>query len=176
MNQQLLNNISKYVETHIGEFHAVRIAKLQNMSLKEILKRKNPYQIKTMCAMTVGGFVEFLIDDAIQKINDDLFNDWMEDVTLNVLQTKGNNHCEAPHVVTLSEFCSPDYWTKTLGDEKFFANTIEPAIESCFKEDDACYELKVRNINRFTKEFLYEYCDSECAFDWNKLKMAMLWE
>ena len=46
MNQQLLNDISKYVEDHIGEFHAARIAKLQNMNLKEILKRKNPYMYR----------------------------------------------------------------------------------------------------------------------------------
>lgn len=176
MNQQLLNDISRYVEDHIGEFHAARIAKLQNMNLKEILKRKNPYQIKAMRAMSVGGFVEYLIDDAIRQINSDLFNDWMMDVVMTVLQTKGNNHCEAPHVITLSEFCSPEYWTKTLGDEKFFADTIEPAIESSFMEDDECYELKVRNINRFTKDFFDEYCDSDCAFDWDKLKTAMLWE
>lgn len=176
MNQQLLNDISKYVEDHIGEFHAARIAKLQNMNLKEILKRKNPYQIKAMRAMNVGAFVEFLIDDALYKINNDLFKGWMKDVALFVLQTKGNNHCEAPHVVTLSEFCSSEYWASKVGDENFYADTIEPAIESCFKEDDECYELKVRHLNRFTKKFLEEYCDSECAFDWNKLKTAMLWE
>lgn len=176
MNSQLLNDISKYVEEHIGEFHAARIAKLQNMNLKEILKRKNPYQIKAMRAMTVGGFVEFLIDKALYKINNDLFKEWMKDVALFVLQTKGNSHCETPHVVTLEEFCSPKYWTSKIGDENFFADTIEPAIESCFKEDDECYMLKIRNVNRFTKEFLNELCDSDCAFDWYKLKTAMLWE
>lgn len=176
MNQQLLNDISKYVEDHIGEFHAARIAKLQNMNLKEILKRKNPYQIKAMRAMTVGGFVEFLIDDALYKINNDLFKDWMTDVALFMLQTIGNNHCEAPHVVTLAEFCSSEYWASKLGEDHFYVDTIEPAIESCFKDDDECYESKVRHLNRFTKEFLEEYCDSDCAFDWNKLKTAMLWE
>ena len=174
MNQQLLNDISKYVEDHIGEFHAARIAKLQKMNLKEILKRKNPYQIKAMCAMSVGGFVEFLIDDALNKINDGLFKEWMKDVDLFVMQAMGNNHYKAPHGVALSEFCSPEFWTKKVGDEDFYANTIESAIESCFKEDDECYMLKVRHLNRFTKEFLEQYCDSDCAFDWIKLKKAML--
>lgn len=176
MNKELINQISEYVEQHIGEFHAARLEKLKRLDLKKLLTRKNPYKIKAMRAMTVGRFVELLIDDALSKINDELFKDWMKDVALFVLQTIGNSHCEAPHVVTLIEFCSPEYWTKKLGNEDFYVNIIEPAIESCFKEDDECYELKARHLNRFTKEFLEEYCDSDCAFDWNKLKSAMLWE
>lgn len=176
MNKELITQISEYVEQHIGEFHAARLEKLKRLDLKKLLTRKNPYQIKAMRAMTVGRFVELLIDDALSKINDELFKDWMKDVALFVLQTIGNSHCEAPHVVTLEEFCSPEYWTKKLGNEDFYVNIIEPAIESCFKEDDECYELKVRHLNRFTKEFLEEYCDSDCAVDWNKLKSAMLWE
>ena len=176
MNKELINQISEYVEQHIGEFHAARLEKLKKLDLKKLLTRRNPYMYKVMRAMTVGGFVEFLIDDALYKINNDLFKEWMKDVALFVLQTIGNNHCEAPHVVTLAEFCSPEYWESKVGDEDFYTNIIEPAIESCFKEDDECYELKVRHLNRFTKEFLEEYCDSDCAFDWNKLKSAMLWE
>lgn len=176
MNKELINQISEYVEQHIGEFHAARLEKLKKLDLKKLLTRKNPYQIKAMRAMTVGGFVEFLIDDALYKINNDLFKDWMTDVALFVLQTIGNSHCEAPHVVTLKEFCSPEYWESKVGDEDFYTKIIEPAIESCFKDDDVCYELKIRHLNRFTKEFLEEYCDTDCAFDWNKLKSVMLWE
>lgn len=40
MNQQLLNDIGKYVENHIGEFHAACIAKLQSMSLKAFYRNK----------------------------------------------------------------------------------------------------------------------------------------
>ena len=176
MNNNLLNDITKYVEEHIGEFHAARIARLQNMNLKEILKRKNPYMYRAMRPMSVSGLVVLLIDDALYEINNDLFKEWMKDVALFVLQTIGNNHCEAPHVVTLAEFCSSEYWENKVGVNHFYADTIEPAIEYCFKEDDECYELKVRHINRFTKEFLEEFCDSDCAFDWNKLKTVMLWE
>ena len=176
MNKQLITQISEYVEQHIGEFHAARLEKLKKLDLKKLLTRKNPYQVKAMRAMTVGGFVEFLFEDALCKINNDMFAHWMKDVALFVLQAKGNSHCEAPHVVTLSEFCSPEYWTNKVGDNHFFADTIEPAIESCFKEDNECYILKAQLINRFTKEFLEEFCDSDCAFDWNKLKTVMLWE
>ena len=176
MNKQLITQISEYVEQHIGEFHAARLEKLKKLDLKKLLTRKNPYQVKAMRAMTVGGFVEFLFEDALCKINNDMFAHWMKDVALFVLQAKGNSHCEAPHVVTLSEFCSPEYWTNKVGDNHFFADTIEPAIESCFKEDNGCHILKAQLINRSTKEFLEEYCDSDCAFDWNKIKTAMLWE
>lgn len=176
MNQQLLNDISKYVENHIGEFHAARIAKLQNMNLKEILKRKNPYMYRAMCPMSVSEFVECIVDETFRKINTDLFYEWMKDVSLFVSQTIDNNHCEAPQVITLREFCSSEYWAKKMCEDDFFVKTIEPAIESCFKEDSECHKLKVRILNRFTKEFIEEFCDSDCAFNWDKLKTAMLWE
>ena len=108
MNNNLLNDITKYVEEHIGEFHAARIAILQNMNLKEILKRKNPYMYRAMRPMSVSGLVVLLIDDALYEINNDLFKEWMKDVTSFILHTIGNIHCEAPHVITLSEFCDKD--------------------------------------------------------------------
>lgn len=46
MNTELINSIAQYVEKHIGEFHANRIAKLQSLNLKELLSRKNPYMFK----------------------------------------------------------------------------------------------------------------------------------
>lgn len=46
MNTELINSIAEYVESHIGEFHANRIAKLQAVNLKELLSRKNPDMFK----------------------------------------------------------------------------------------------------------------------------------
>ena len=58
MNTELINDIAKYVESHIGEFHANRIAKLQSINLKELLSRKNPYMFKAKNIVTAGGMVE----------------------------------------------------------------------------------------------------------------------
>ena len=86
MNQQLLNDISKYVEDHIGEFHAARIAKLQNMNLKEILKRKNPYMYRAKDLTSAGQFVESLAAATMSSAEESIFGNWMEGVAMFVAE------------------------------------------------------------------------------------------
>lgn len=86
MNQQLLNNISKYVETHIGEFHAARIAKLQNMNLKEILKRKNPYMYRAKNLVSASQLVESLAAATMSSAEESIFGNWMEGVAMFVAE------------------------------------------------------------------------------------------
>ena len=86
MNQQLLNDISKYVEDHIGEFHAARIAKLQNMNLKEILKRKNPYMYRAKDLTSAGQLVESLAAATMSSAEESIFGNWMEGVAMFVAE------------------------------------------------------------------------------------------
>lgn len=60
MNKELLDKITKFVETNISEFHAARIAKLQTLNLKVLLQRKNPYMFKAKNIVTAGQMVESL--------------------------------------------------------------------------------------------------------------------
>lgn len=174
MNQQLLNDISKYVETHIGEFHAARIAKLQNMNLKEILKRKNPYMLIAKRSLSAAEIVEMVVEEEMKLEEEKLFADWLRSIALYVLQLLGKNSLlmQTPSIQVL---CKSDFWQSYTNDEELFSTLIEPAILQCFAEDEAYHAAYARKLNGFTKEFINAYCGEDFTFDWNKLKQAMLW-
>src|SRR5438067_2045914 len=46
MKQLNLQDVTQYVESHIGEFHQKRLDKVCSIQLKGILKAKNPYLLK----------------------------------------------------------------------------------------------------------------------------------
>ena len=86
MNIELINSITQYVEQHIGEFHANRIAKLQSVNLKGLLARKNPYMFKAKNIVTAGGMVESIAAATMSSAEESIFGNWMEGVAMFVAE------------------------------------------------------------------------------------------
>ena len=82
MNTELINSITQYVEEHIGEFHANRIAKLQSLNLKELLSRKNPYMFRAKNIITAGEMVESIASATMSSAEESIFGNWMEGVAM----------------------------------------------------------------------------------------------
>lgn len=78
MNTELIKKVTEYVENHIGEFHASRITKLQEINLKDLLKRKNPYMYKAKNIVTAGGMVESLAAAYMSSAEESIFGNWLE--------------------------------------------------------------------------------------------------
>lgn len=86
MNTELINSIAQYVEKHIGEFHANRIAKLQSLNLKELLSRKNPYMFKAKNIVTAGNMVESIASATMSSAEESIFGNWMEGLAMFVAE------------------------------------------------------------------------------------------
>lgn len=86
LNTELINSIAQYVEQHIGEFHASRIAKLQSVNLKELLSRKNPYMFKAKNIVTAGNMVESIASATMSSAEESIFGNWMEGVAMFVAE------------------------------------------------------------------------------------------
>ena len=52
MNKVVTEAIAHYVERHIGEFHDKRLRGLDNLKLKDVLKRKNPCLFRAKNVLT----------------------------------------------------------------------------------------------------------------------------
>ena len=65
--------------------------------------------------------------------------------------------------------CGQSFWSFISGDESFYKTIIEPLGHRARErnEEFQCEYGKVSN--RFAKEFIDEFCDSEGAIDWEKL-------
>ena len=81
-----IEDIAKYVEQNIGDFHSKRLEKLEKLNFKEVLKRKNPYLYKAKNILTAQDLIKNLLDAFLQSQEETLFGDFMEGVAIFVCQ------------------------------------------------------------------------------------------
>jgi len=79
---KLLDEVRIYVETNISTFHQKRIESLMNLSLKKILKRKNPYLFKAKNILTSHDLIKGLLDAHLSSQEETIFGDWLEGLAI----------------------------------------------------------------------------------------------
>ncbi|MBR4356635.1 MAG: hypothetical protein IKQ00_01820 [Butyrivibrio sp.] len=237
MNADLINKISQYVECNIGEFHTARIAKLQNLDLKELLSRKNPYMYKAKNIVTASEMVESLASAFMASAEESIFGNWMEglaryvsekvyggykssatgvdlefdkdgvhyfvsiksgpkwsnssslkklkqDFVLAVRVFNTSRKSVATRCIegccygndnrtyddsTHEKYCGEKFWSLISGEPTLFVDVIEPLGYKAKEKNDA-YSLEyAQMINKFTGEFIAEYCDKDGRIDWEKI-------
>lgn len=72
----------EYVDQNIGEFHKKRIATLDNLKLKTVLKKKNPYLFKAKYLLTAESIVRSITDAFISSNEETIFGDWLEGLAI----------------------------------------------------------------------------------------------
>lgn len=82
MNENLTHEIRKYVVANIGNFHADRLASLNKLKLKKILKRKNPYLFKAKYQETAADIVKAILDSYLSSSEETIFGDWLEGLAI----------------------------------------------------------------------------------------------
>jgi hypothetical protein len=73
-----LQEIVKYVEENIPQFHQSRINGLKNLKLQTILRRKNPYLFKAKNVITASDLVRGLLDAHLSSSEEGLFGGFLE--------------------------------------------------------------------------------------------------
>lgn len=79
-------DVTQYVEEHIGVFHQKRIDRLKNLHLGAILKKKNPYLFKAKHLQTSEQIVRSLADAFISSNEETIFGDWLEGLAIFINQ------------------------------------------------------------------------------------------
>lgn len=74
--------VRDYVETNIGIFHQKRIASLNRLQLKTILKKKNPYLFKAKYLLTSEQIIKSLTDAFLSSNEETIFGEWLEGLAL----------------------------------------------------------------------------------------------
>lgn len=87
MNEnQLISQVTKYVEENISRFHQSRIQKLSALQLKTVLKKKNPYLFKAKYYLTAADLVESIANAFISSAEETIFGDWLEGLAIFVCE------------------------------------------------------------------------------------------
>lgn len=77
-----LEEVVKYVEDNIGIFHQKRITGLQDLKLKRVLSKKNPYLFKAKYVLTAQDIIKSLTDAFISSQEETIFGDWLEGLAI----------------------------------------------------------------------------------------------
>lgn len=101
MNPIDLNEIARYVEDHIGDFHQRRLAKLKNLKLKEVLRRKNPYLYKAKNINDAHDLVKYLLDAFLTSQEETLFGEFLEGLAIYICQKAMNGRKSSAEGVDL---------------------------------------------------------------------------
>ncbi|MBK1442757.1 cytosolic protein [Parapedobacter sp. ISTM3] len=86
MNKLNLDDVTQYVENHIGEFHDKRLAKVNNIKLKDVLKAKNPYMFKAKNVTSASQIIDGILSAYISSSEEGIFGNWLERLAIFINQ------------------------------------------------------------------------------------------
>jgi len=67
------------------------------------------------------------------------------------------------------KFCGQQFWTFISGDEKLYLDLINPLGNKAKEKNEEFLLAYSKMINKFTQEFISEFCNNEGEIDWDKL-------
>jgi len=82
MNPLNLRDVERYIEQNIGTFHQKRIESLDELNLKEVLSKKNPYLFKAKYVLTAEQLVKGITDAHISSNEETIFGNWLEGLAI----------------------------------------------------------------------------------------------
>jgi Type II restriction endonuclease EcoO109I len=77
-----ITDVLQYVELKIGLFHQKRIASLNKLKLKTVLRKKNPYLFRAKYQLGADQIVRSLADAFVSSNEETIFGDWLEGLAL----------------------------------------------------------------------------------------------
>lgn len=236
MNKINLNDVTLYVEQNIGVFHKKRIARLNKLDLKTVLKKKNPYLFKAKHFLTASEIVKSITDAYISSGEETIFGDWLEGLVLfinqqvyggwksgiknidlefdndnirylvniksgpnwgnssqiskmksdfktaqktlrtsnsNLLIKSVNGCCYGvdnnPDKGEYFKYCGQRFWDFISGNKNLYIDIIEPLGHKSKERNYEFLESYSNLINKFTKEFIVEFCKINGEIDWLSL-------
>lgn len=75
-------DVTRYVEDHIGDFHRRRLDNLAALKLDNILKHKNPYLFKAKNLLTGADLVKTLLDSHLSSQEETIFGEFLEGLAI----------------------------------------------------------------------------------------------
>ncbi len=81
-----LEEVRKWVEEHIKDFHASRLESLKAVKLMDLLKKKNPYLFRAKGIITAQGLIESLLNAALSSSEETIMGNFLEELALFVVR------------------------------------------------------------------------------------------
>jgi len=231
-----VQEITRFIEAHIPEFHRKRLESLASLKLQKVLRRKNPYLYKAKFVTNAPELVKVILDAHLSSQEEAIFGGFLEELAIficervfsgkkssaegidleferdgiryivsvksgpnwgnsgqikkmrqNFSQAKrilGTN-TSAKNIVAVNgccygqesiedkgdylKKCGQSFWSFVSGDDQFYITIIEPLGHKA-KERNEAFQIEYgKVINRFTAEFIKDFCETDGTILWDKL-------
>ena len=77
-----IDEVVRFVEKNIGDFHAKKLENLEGLKLNKILKKKNPYLFKAKNILTAQDLVKGLLDAHLSSQEETIFGNFLERIAI----------------------------------------------------------------------------------------------
>jgi hypothetical protein len=67
------------------------------------------------------------------------------------------------------KYCGQRFWEFISGDENLYTEIVEPLGHKAKEKNDEFLQSYAKMINKFTKEFIDDFCNQSGEIDWEKL-------
>jgi len=236
MHQLDLDEVREYINENIVDFHQRRIRSLEDLRLRELLK-KNPYLFRAKNITKASDLIEGLLDARLSSSEEKLFGDFLEDLAIFIAgKTCGGHKSTAQgvdmefitagvhYVVSVKsgpnwgnssqqrrlaqdlnsavvrlkqsrvaarvepvlgicygktrtaytragylKVVGQNFWYLISENKDLYTDIIEPIGYRAKEHNDVFLQQKGGVVNRFTKEFIDEFCDAAGMIDWVRI-------
>lgn len=236
MNARVRKKIEGFVNQNIDTFHLNRLNRIKKVSLRDILKRKNPYLFRAKNLNSGPELVASVMDAFLSSSEEELFGQFLEDLAIYIAEITCGGHKSAAEGIDLEisregvkfiiaiksgpnwgnrsqyndlklkfknakkvlsqsrrmlpvqpvlgicygkfkkvntgeylKIGGQCFWHFISGDENLYIDLIEPLGYEAKRHNDGYLKEKANTYNRFTKEFLDEFCLESGQIDWPRL-------
>lgn len=67
------------------------------------------------------------------------------------------------------KYCGQEFWSFISGEDSLYLDIIEPLATKAKERNDEFQEIYAKMLNKFTLEFMQQFCLADGSIDWNKL-------
>ena len=193
---------AKAVEAQVNEdvvtFHHMRCKSLEEIRLKQVLKKKGLYLYRARNIWVASDLVKSLLEDLVSSFDETIFRQFLDDIALFIVSkaergTKSVSrdheaeftYRDTRHVIFVKarlsygkartshmrgyrKIVGQNFWYFISGSKELYTDIIEPLGHEARDHNEKFQRQKSRVINLFTQEFMADYCH-DGAIDWKKL-------
>lgn len=84
MSQLNRAELCDYVNSKIVHFHQARLARIEKIKLREILRKKNPYLFRAKNVLKAGELIDGIMDAFLSSSEEKLFGDFLEELAIHI--------------------------------------------------------------------------------------------
>lgn len=67
------------------------------------------------------------------------------------------------------KYCGQEFWSFISGEDTLYLDIIEPLATKAKERNEEFQEAYAKMLNKFTLEFMQQFCIEDGSIDWNKL-------